>query len=302
MHASAVLSQALLPRAATSSAPRRPRAAAAPARSSRALQVRVQQEDQKSSATAAAATVTRRTALAASTLSLVASSGLPDSQSQWSPFTPPAAYALDNPLNLENGYIRYFGQATSASSYGGYGGNEEATDLSQFKYWFDVPKNWKGDIVTKQEKGYLGIDARFSNPAAPKKNKAYVITFPGYAKLKDDYEEILNDLALADPDLQDSIANADSFTFTERKLEDGQIFVDYDVISYPTSVLASITTYNKRLFAILAFSDADRFEERRAQMDVTRKSLECIKKSKEELQNDLTYFKRGAMTCTMGEC
>jgi hypothetical protein len=56
------------------------------------------------------------------------------------------------------------GQATSASSYGGYGGNEQDQDVESYKYWFDVPGDWKAEIVTKQEKGYQGIDARFSQP------------------------------------------------------------------------------------------------------------------------------------------
>jgi hypothetical protein len=56
-------------------------------------------------------------------------------------------------------------QATSASSYGGYGGNQQDQDIENFKYWFDVPGTWKGEIVTKQQKGYQGIDAVFSNPA-----------------------------------------------------------------------------------------------------------------------------------------
>ena len=53
-----------------------------------------------------------------------------------------------------------------------------------------------------QEKGYLGIDSRWSNPASPKTNFVYLVTFPGYNKLKNDYEEIMGDLGLADPKLQ----------------------------------------------------------------------------------------------------
>jgi hypothetical protein len=33
--------------------------------------------------------------------------------------------------------------------------------------------------------------------------------------------------------------------------EDGQVFVDYDIVAEPYSTLCSVTTYNKRLYAIL---------------------------------------------------
>ena len=45
------------------------------------------------------------------------------------------------------------------------------------------------------------------------------------------------------------------------------------------------------------------FESRKAEMDVSRKSLEPIKRTKEEMEKDLSWLKRGgAVTCTMGEC
>jgi hypothetical protein len=53
---------------------------------------------------------------------------------------------------------------------------------------------------------------------------------------------------------------ADSFTVTERVEEDGQVFVDYDIVAEPYTTLCSITTYNKRLYAILVRPTCSSFE------------------------------------------
>lgn len=216
---------------------------------------------------------------------------------------PPPALAFDNPVDRGNGYVRYFGEATSASSYGGYGGNQQDQDIENFKYWFDVPGTWKGEIVTKQQKGYQGIDAVFSNPAN-KTTNAYVITFPGYNKLKSDYEEIISDLALADSKLQDAVSGAqgdETFTVTERTAADGQVFVDYNIIAAPYTTLCSITTYNKRLYAILVWSTRADYEANKESLNTIRNSLEMVKQSAEDIKA-AQYFQRGAINCTMGEC
>ena len=84
-------------------------------------------------------------------------------------------------------------------SYGGYGGGDKSDD--RFKYTYEVPENWRADVINKIEKGVTGIDNRqyaTVNNAVSKQTKAYVITFPGYLKLKDDREAIISDLAIAD--------------------------------------------------------------------------------------------------------
>jgi len=226
--------------------------------------------------------------------------GLPEAQFNQFLMGPPPAHAFENPTVLGNGFVRFFGEATSASSYGGYGGNDQGTDIASFKYWYDVPDSWKADIVTKQEKGYLGIDSRFSDPKQ-KYSKAYVITFPGYVKLKEDKEEIMSDLALADAELQDAINLASDFSFTQRKDPDGQVFVDYDIVAEPLSVLCTVTIYNKRLFALLAWSSSTNFDANRTKLTKIRDSLQTVKQSPEDLLKQLSLI-RGAATCTMGEC
>jgi len=200
------------------------------------------------------------------------------------------ALALENPLVLGNGKMRVFGQATSASSYGGYGGNDQGTDVESFKYWFDVPTTWKSELVTKQEKGYQGVDLRFSDPKN-KKIRAFMVTFPGYPTLKTQYEEILNDLSLADSNLQDALMNADEFTYEATKEKDGQLYVDYTIRSEPESLLARITVYNKRLYAMLVWAPAGEFNKQQDTLEDVRASFRNVKQTPEQLEADLRYFR-----------
>ena len=135
------------------------------------------------------------------------------------------AEAIVNPQPIDEGWLRFYGEATSSSSYGGYGGNENNFD--KFKYYYDVPQGWEQDTVNKVEKSTNGTDNRWKS----KKNKdakVYSITLAGYGKLKEDREAIISDLALSDYNLQDAIIGADSFVTKDRDV-DGQTYVDYDL-------------------------------------------------------------------------
>eukprot|EP00240_Pyramimonas_obovata_P003684 CAMPEP_0118933784 /NCGR_PEP_ID=MMETSP1169-20130426/12480_1 /TAXON_ID=36882 /ORGANISM="Pyramimonas obovata, Strain CCMP722" /LENGTH=362 /DNA_ID=CAMNT_0006876593 /DNA_START=27 /DNA_END=1116 /DNA_ORIENTATION=+ len=200
---------------------------------------------------------------------------------------PEMALAFENPANLGNGFQRYYGRATSASSYGGYGGTE--TEEDAFKYYFDVPSNWKSEIVTKQEKGYQGVDARFSRPE--KGLQAFLVTFPGYTKLKEDKTDILDDLAIADATLQDTLAYADEFTVIEEKNDEGQLFVKYDVIGESTSLLVNLTTYGGRLYVFFVKIKGSTFD--REMVEKIRNSFENVKKTPQELAAEIASL-RGA--------
>jgi len=53
------------------------------------------------------------------------------------------ATVFKNPQELDDGYLRFFGEATTSSSYGGYGGNENNFD--KYKYYYDIPNGWTAD-------------------------------------------------------------------------------------------------------------------------------------------------------------
>jgi hypothetical protein len=61
---------------------------------------------------------------------------------------------IKNPTPLGDGFRKFYGEATSSSSYGGYGGNENNFD--KFKYFYDVPDGWQPDSVNKTEKSTNG--------------------------------------------------------------------------------------------------------------------------------------------------
>ena len=196
------------------------------------------------------------------------------------------AEAIVNPQPIDEGWLRFYGEATSSSSYGGYGGNENNFD--KFKYYYDVPQGWEQDTVNKVEKSTNGTDNRWKS----KKNKdakVYSITLAGYGKLKEDREAIISDLALSDYNLQDAIIGADSFVTKDRDV-DGQTYVDYDLVGFYGNIFASITVYGGRLYSVFAFVPEGESVEAGRRM---RDSFATINnKTEEETAADMAFYRR----------
>lgn len=159
-----------------------------------------------------------------------------------------AQETIVNPQPLDGGWARFYGEATSSSSYGGYGGNENNFD--KFKYYYDIPESFERDTVNKVEKSTNGTDNRWKSKKTGA--KVYAVTLPGYGKLKTVREEIISDLALSDYNLQDAIVGADSFVTKDRDV-DGQTYVDYDLVGFFGNIFASVTVYAGRLYSVFAF-------------------------------------------------
>ena len=196
------------------------------------------------------------------------------------------AEAIVNPQPIDEGWLRFYGVATSSSSYGGYGGNENNFD--KFKYYYDVPQGWEQDTVNKVEKSTNGTDNRWKS----KKNKdakVYSITLAGYGKLKEDREAIISDLALSDYNLQDAIIGADSFVTKDRDV-DGQTYVDYDLVGFYGNIFASITVYGGRLYSVFAFVPEGESVEAGRRM---RDSFATINnKTEQETAADMAFYRR----------
>ena len=196
------------------------------------------------------------------------------------------AEAIVNPQPIDEGWLRFYGEATSSSSYGGYGGNENNFD--KFKYYYDVPQGWEQDTVNKVEKSTNGTDNRWKS----KKNKdakVYSITLAGYGKLKEDREAIISDLALSDYNLQDAIIGADSFVTKDRDV-DGQTYVDYDLVGFYGNIFASITVYGGRLYSVFAFVPEGESVEAGRRM---RDSFATINnKTEDETAADMAFYRR----------
>ena len=196
------------------------------------------------------------------------------------------AEAIVNPQPIDEGWLRFYGEATSSSSYGGYGGNENNFD--KFKYYYDVPEGWEQDTVNKVEKSTNGTDNRWKS----KKNKdakVYSITLAGYGKLKEDREAIISDLALSDYNLQDAIIGADSFVTKDRDV-DWQTYVDYDLVGFYGNIFASITVYGGRLYSVFAFVPEGESVEAGRRM---RDSFATINnKTEEETAADMAFYRR----------
>lgn len=190
-----------------------------------------------------------------------------------------------------NGRVRYLGLATSSSSYGGYGGNENSED--RYKYYYDVPEEWDQAIVNKIEKATNGTDSKFvSKKRGGGGEKIQLLTFPGYASLKPQRAEIMNDLAISDYDLQDILSGAEDIQIRERQVE-GVTYVDYDIYSYKTNVLASVAADGGRLYAWFCWIPTGKWEQDEKMARELRESFGVIQRGTEaEIKANLEFYKR----------
>eukprot|EP00850_Spirogloea_muscicola_P016903 SM000141S00847 [mRNA] locus=s141:48956:50459:- [translate_table: standard] len=143
------------------------------------------------------------------------------------------------------GYETYYGTAASASSYGGYGGNASKRDSAEYVY--DVPAGWKERNISKVEKGTNGTDSEFFNPSK-KREKTYLTYLAGFRKLPPQ-ENVLNNLALSDVNLQDQIGEAENINSTQRTADNGQVYYDFEIDSPVAHNLIAVTCTNNKLYA-----------------------------------------------------
>ncbi|CAM6008583.1 unnamed protein product [Sphagnum balticum] len=159
--------------------------------------------------------------------------------------TTQAAPALAEAAAEDNSAFQtYFGTAASASSYGGYGGNTSKKDSAE--YIFDVPQGWKERLISKVEKGTNGTDSEFYNPRR-KDEKTYLTYLAGFRKLGP-RDNVLNNLALSDVNLQDIISSAESIR-AEDKTEGGQLYYVYEIDSPVAHELIKVTCTKNKLYS-----------------------------------------------------
>ncbi|BBN00856.1 hypothetical protein MPTK1_2g02710 [Marchantia polymorpha subsp. ruderalis] len=143
-------------------------------------------------------------------------------------------------------FTLYYGTAASASSYGGYGGNTNKRDSAE--YTFEFPTGWKERTISKIEKGTNGTDSEFLNPKH-KEEKVYVTYLSGFRRLAP-MDNVLNNLALSDPVLQDILQLADgNITAKDRTDASGQLYYDYEIDSPVAHALISVTCAKNKLYA-----------------------------------------------------
>lgn len=145
--------------------------------------------------------------------------------------------------------------------------------------------------VNKIEKATNGTDSKWSSKRS-RGEKIYLVTFPGYAKLKPQREDIMNDLAISDYDLQDILSGADDFRVQERTVE-GITYVDYDILSYKTNVLASVAADGGRLYAWFCWIPSGKWDQDESLARELRESFGVIRRGTEdEAKATIEYYKR----------
>ncbi|KAG0621100.1 hypothetical protein M758_4G269100 [Ceratodon purpureus] len=137
----------------------------------------------------------------------------------------------------------YYGTAASASSYGGYGGNANKKDSAE--YIFDVPQGWKERQISKVEKGTNGTDAEFYNPRR-KEEKVYLTYLSGFRKLGP-RDNVLNNLALSDVNLQDILGSAEDVK-AEDLTQDGRLYYVFEIDSPVAHELIKVTCAKNKLY------------------------------------------------------
>lgn len=145
----------------------------------------------------------------------------------------------------EEGFSKYYGTASSAANYGGYGGNASKKDSAEYTY--DVPSSWKERLVSKVEKGTNGTDSEFYNPKR-KTEKEYLTFLAGFRTLAP-MDTVLNNLSLSDVNLQDIISSANSVKSSERSGANGQVYYDFEIDSPLAHSLISVTCAKNKLYA-----------------------------------------------------
>ena len=98
-------------------------------------------------------------------------------------------------------------------------------------------------------------------------------SFAGYPKLKEDRRGIIDDLSLSDSTLQDALSYSDAVEVVERT-EDGQLYVDFDIVSGGRTIYATVTSDGARLYALFCNGATSATEEAYKTM---RNSLRTIK-------------------------
>ncbi|XRB23321.1 PsbP domain-containing protein [Pseudoscourfieldia marina] len=156
------------------------------------------------------------------------------------------------------------GFATPPASYGGYGGGAVDGNLVP-RYSFLAPKGWKAETITKQQKGYSGVDTLMVDPR-DKGNRIYVVTFLREGESNKTFSftdptKTLSGLASSDYTLQDAIESADNQDFVKREDDKGRTIYDYDVDSIYGRYLVSMTVDSGRLYALFIKGSAGLFDD-----------------------------------------
>lgn len=145
-------------------------------------------------------------------------------------------------------FHEYYGTASSAANYGGFGDNSNKKTAAEYTYL--VPDGWKEKLVSKIEKGTNGTDSEFYNPKK-KSEKVYLTFLSGFRSLAP-MDTVLGNLALSDVGLQDLIANAESVVEKEiSKGENGQVYYVYEIVGGGGSghSLIAVTCVNNKVYS-----------------------------------------------------
>jgi len=201
--------------------------------------------------------------------------------------SPEVSLAFDNPQDLGDGFQVFYGLASSASSYGGYGGNEN-TGFSQYRYFYQIPQGFQSTTVGKIDKATKGLDSRWVNPKV-KGELVFGVTLAGYSVLPTLRSEVLDNLSLSDFDLQDRLTQAERKEDSLKMVNDQEYYM-YEVEGPISVTLASVTTYAGRFFGCFVETTPEAFNADPAKYRRLVDSFETIDRDNAELEGKLTML------------
>lgn len=108
------------------------------------------------------------------------------------------------------------------------------------------PQGWKERQISKVEKGTNGTDAEFYNPRK-KDEKVYLTYLSGFRKLGP-RDNVLNNLALSDVNLQDILGSAEAVR-SDNLTQDGQLYYVFEIDSPVAHELIKVTCAKNKLYS-----------------------------------------------------
>ena len=107
-------------------------------------------------------------------------------------------------------------------------------------------QGWKERLISKVEKGTNGTDAEFYNPRK-KEEKVYLTYLAGFRKLGP-RDNVLNNLALSDVNLQDILGSAEEVK-AEDLTQDGRLYYVFEIDSPVAHELIKVTCAKNKLYS-----------------------------------------------------
>ena len=150
-----------------------------------------------------------------------------------------------------------------------------------------VPDNFDETKIGKIEKATQGIDSRWRGLS--RGEEVYVVSIPGFAELKGERDEILENLAVSNIDLQDKLYQQLDYKDYEKTVGE-QKYYCYELQTEVDITLVSITAYGGRFYGAFVTAPLRKYEDDKGKYERIIDSFSIIEKKNAALEERLTIL------------